>query len=56
MLTDILVEAICNNRIDIHRITRRATLMARAQKALNLPVAEKVPVKLERGDTVYVYR
>jgi hypothetical protein len=57
MLTeDILVEGIYKKRIDFHCTTRRATLMGRVQKALNLvPVAEKVVfVKLERGDTVFV--
>jgi hypothetical protein len=36
--------------------TRRESFMMRNQKILNMPTAERVPVRLERGDTVFVYR
>jgi Plavaka transposase len=55
-LMDKIRHALATNALTEQLITRRASLIGRTQRKLKMPVAEKVPVQLELGDIVYVYR
>ena len=55
-IMDKVVQALSTGALKTEMITRRASLIGRTQRMMKLPVAEKVAVQLEQGDTVYVYR